>query len=147
MLDFSRGIVAKIVWFPYLQYSLVVHSLRYLAHQYFKDVDHDEWWLVLLRKFRQPVAAIETVVSGPRSSLPQSRLFRTSCVSKYHRNAKSELVVPEIDIFASSTGEFNIIALDHITFGLCLPWRLVKVQTSKTDLGVSWRRLATFSRT
>ena len=67
-----------------LRYSLVIHSLRYLAHQYFKDVDHDEWWLIFLRKFRQPVAVIETVVSGPRSSLPQSRLFRTSCVSKYH---------------------------------------------------------------
>ena len=45
MLDFSRGIVAKIVWIPYLQFSLLPHFLRYLAHQYFKDVDHDEWWL------------------------------------------------------------------------------------------------------
>ena len=82
MLDFSRGIVAKIVWVPYLRYSLVAHFQRYLAHQYFKDVDHDEWWLVLLRKFQQPVAAIETVVSGPTSSLPRCRLSRTSCFSK-----------------------------------------------------------------
>ena len=41
-------------------------------------------------------------------------------------NAESELVVPEIDIFASSTCEFK---------------------TSKTDLGVSWWRLATCSWT
>ena len=34
-------------------------------------------------------------------------------------------IVPDIDIFASSTGKFNINTQDHIAFALCLPWRLV----------------------
>ena len=73
-----------------LRYSLVIHSLRYLAHQYFKDVDHDEWWLIFLRKLALAswlqVAAIETVVSGPTSSLSVHRV-RISVASRneFHR--------------------------------------------------------------
>ena len=80
-----------------LQYSLVIHTLRCLAHRYFKDVDHDEWWLVFLMKFRQPgalapwlqVAAIVTVVSGPTSSLSVHRV-RISVASRneFHRSSE-----------------------------------------------------------
>ena len=55
--------------------------------------------------------------------------------------------LPEFDFSASSAGKFNIITLDHVTYALCSPWRLVKIQASKTELGVSWRRLATCSWT
>ena len=80
-----------------LQYSLVIHTLRCLAHRYFKDVDHDGWWLVFLMKFRQPgalapwlqVAAIVTVVSGPTSSLSVHRV-RISVASRneFHRSSE-----------------------------------------------------------
>ena len=86
MLGFPRGIVAKILWFPYLQYSLVDQSLQYLANHYFKDVDHVDSWLVLLREV-SAASGIETVVSKLTSSLPQCRLC--ACRSTTEREIRA----------------------------------------------------------
>ena len=57
MLDFSRGIVAKIVWFPYLQFSMVVLTFP----------------SSILSRFVSPLLIFPTALSGSSVEVPPCR--------------------------------------------------------------------------
>ena len=60
--------------------------------------------------------------SGPRDTLTmRSTWLVPDCLGRHASGVAIENVMAEIDIFASSTGNFKIITLDHITCALCWP--------------------------